>query len=537
MKPEIQRKIEQEVLDILKNADTESMTEFKVRVTASERLGMDLTDIKSKKFVRGVVESFLLSSIELGREDCDVANANVQLANQVQEEQRTMPKKEIDSEGNRVICKLSNKRNVVIQDFKGKPYVSIREFYHRDGRQIPTLKGINLCAEQWSTLRKSIPSIEEAILKMQSKSRSKILEQNEQVSNLVTTPTSEALNGQIPETATSDGTNGQASKLVIAAMPHEPNTQVSELIMMTTSTPQELNGEIAPTPHELVPIEINRFNGKDYNYWAPVMELFLKQLQLAHVLTDPCPSLTVRPEASPQDIAQAKAAERKWLNDNYMCRHNILASLSDSLYKRYSSTKSAKELWEELKVVYLHEEFGKKRSLVKNYIEFQIADEKPILEQLQELNNIADSIAAAGIHFDEKFHVSTIISKLPPSWKDLCMKLMCEEHLPFGMLMDRIRLEDEFRNCNRRVQPPNLASLSCAKNLELRTKEANKEGFVWKRHETDTDNKALICYFCGKQGHISKNCHNKKLENVNSSTAAVTDIKTEESSKQPNNVV
>ncbi|WCJ22430.1 zinc knuckle (CCHC-type) family protein [Euphorbia peplus] len=468
MEPDIQLKIEQTVLDILKNADMANMTEFKLRVAASEKLGIELTDIPSKKVVRSVVESFLLSSAG--------ANGNGRSANEKMV-------KDVDSEGNRVVCKLSKTRNVVIQDFNGKSYVSIREFYHKDGRQLPSNKGINLSEEQWSTFRKSVPSIEEAIAKMQSKLRSNIPEQNEQVPNLVTT--SQAVNGQIPEAATSSGINGQASKSVNAPVPREPNTHVPEL--MTASTPHELNGEIcdsavSPTPCELVPIKMNRFSGKDYNYWAPMMELFLKQLNLAYVLTDPYPSFMIRPEASPQDIAQTKAAERKWFNDDYMCRHNILAYLSDALYKRYSITRSAKELWEELRLVYLHEEFGKKRSQVKSYIEFQITDDKPILEQIQELNNIADSVVAAGIHFDEKFHVGTIISKLPPSWKDFCMKLMCEEHLPFGRLMDYIRMEDEFRNCDRQIQPPNSASLSCSRNLEdPRTKEANKQRFTWKR--------------------------------------------------------
>ncbi|KAJ1438064.1 Transcriptional coactivator p15 [Sesbania bispinosa] len=48
--------------------------------------------------------------------------------------------KEFDDEGDLIICKLSEKRKVTIQDFRGKTLVSIREFYRKDGKELPTSK-------------------------------------------------------------------------------------------------------------------------------------------------------------------------------------------------------------------------------------------------------------------------------------------------------------------------------------------------------------------------------------------------------------
>ena len=36
---------------------------------------------------------------------------------------------------------LSDKRKVTIQDFRGKTLVSIREFYRKDGKELPSSKG------------------------------------------------------------------------------------------------------------------------------------------------------------------------------------------------------------------------------------------------------------------------------------------------------------------------------------------------------------------------------------------------------------
>lgn len=39
------------------------------------------------------------------------------------------------------LIQLSKKRSVVVQDFRGRSLVSIREFYEKDGKLLPTAKG------------------------------------------------------------------------------------------------------------------------------------------------------------------------------------------------------------------------------------------------------------------------------------------------------------------------------------------------------------------------------------------------------------
>ncbi|XP_017969921.1 PREDICTED: RNA polymerase II transcriptional coactivator KELP isoform X2 [Theobroma cacao] len=165
MEKETRQKIEETVREILSKADMEEMTEFKVRVAASERLGIDLSDFNHKKFVREVIESFLLSTVE---ENGDVEELNSKLR---EEEAKIKIKKEIDGDGDRLICKLADKRNVVVHEFRGKTYVSIREFYVKDGKELPSARGVSLTSEIWSALKNSFPAIDAAVKKMQSKLR------------------------------------------------------------------------------------------------------------------------------------------------------------------------------------------------------------------------------------------------------------------------------------------------------------------------------------------------------------------------------
>lgn len=268
--------------------------------------------------------------------------------------------------------------------------------------------------------------------------------------------------------------------------------------MPSSVTDVALNSQVqhdsltASPPPGLVPIEPTRLNGKNYNRWVHQMYFFLNQINIAYVLTEPCPIIPLHEEGKSGKTDQAKAAARKWIDDDYLCRRNILNSLSDQLFDEYSKKAfNSRELWEELKSSF-NEDFGTKRSQVNNYLQFQMVDGVSVLQQVQELHNIADSIIASGMWIDENFHVSAIVSKLPPSWKECRLKLMQQELLPLSKLMYTLRVEEESRNRCRTSESGKNAHIVEPKledNVGLRKKEIKR-----------------VCYTCGHEGHIAKNC-------------------------------
>lgn len=83
---ETEKRIEETVINILKESDMESMTESKVRAEASKRLGLDLSVSHRKKFVRRVVESFLASPpTDAGGEEAEAEAEEEEKPNQVNE--------------------------------------------------------------------------------------------------------------------------------------------------------------------------------------------------------------------------------------------------------------------------------------------------------------------------------------------------------------------------------------------------------------------------------------------------------------------
>ncbi|KVH95328.1 RNA polymerase II transcriptional coactivator KELP [Cynara cardunculus var. scolymus] len=173
MDPELAKKIEETVLEVLKNSDMDSTTEFQVRKSASEKLGVDLSKSERKKLVRNVVQTYLEEQQSKAEADEKAAEEGEEEEEEEDsEDERKKGKKgakEYDDDGDLIICRLSNKRRVTITEFRGKGLVSIREYYNKDGKELPSSKGISLTVEQWSTFSKNVPAIEKAIKKMEDR--------------------------------------------------------------------------------------------------------------------------------------------------------------------------------------------------------------------------------------------------------------------------------------------------------------------------------------------------------------------------------
>ncbi|RZC91424.1 hypothetical protein C5167_027485 [Papaver somniferum] len=168
--------IKKTVTEILKTSDINVMTESKIRKLAGEKLGFDLSGKQEKKFIREIVNEFLVQKEEEVQEKGkqQVEDEEEKEEEEEEEKEKKRPRvsaKEYEDNGDLIICQLSSRRKVTIQEFKGKALVSIREYYEKDGKELPSTKGISLTAEQWSTFSKSVPGIEQAIKKMQTRSR------------------------------------------------------------------------------------------------------------------------------------------------------------------------------------------------------------------------------------------------------------------------------------------------------------------------------------------------------------------------------
>ena len=77
-----------------------------------------------------------------------------------------------------------------------------------------------------------------------------------------------------------------------------------------------------------------------------------------------------------------------------------------------------------------------------------MVDNKPILEQIHELQVLVNKLRILKIVLPEVFQVGAIIAKLPPSWKDFAKKFLHKsEDISLEQLLKHLRIEEEARGC------------------------------------------------------------------------------------------
>lgn len=102
-------------------------------------------------------------------------------------------------------------------------------------------------------------------------------------------------------------------------------------------------------------------------------------------------------------------------NDDYICRKHILNGMSDALFDTYWNVTIVKELWEKLEERYISKDANYKKFLVSIFNNYKIVDDRSVIEQLHEIEHVVNSYKF--MHMDENKIVSSIIDKLPLSWR------------------------------------------------------------------------------------------------------------------------
>ncbi|GKA81642.1 hypothetical protein Tco_0788334 [Tanacetum coccineum] len=168
--------------------------------------------------------------------------------------------------------------------------------------------------------------------------------------------------------------------------------------------------------------------------------ILVTNLKVVYVLTTPMPELL---EDATVEAIRIRA---KWENDDYICRGHILNGMSDSLFDVYTNVESAKELWDSLESKYMAEDSSSKKFLVSNFNNYKMVDSRPVMEQYNELLRILGQYTQHGLKMDESISVSSIIDKLPPSWKDYKHTLKHgKDDLSLVQLGSHLRIEESLR--------------------------------------------------------------------------------------------
>ncbi|KAD2393511.1 hypothetical protein E3N88_40488 [Mikania micrantha] len=238
--------------------------------------------------------------------------------------------------------------------------------------------------------------------------------------------------------------------------------------------------------------KLEKFEGQDFRRWQKKMHSLLTTLKV-------------------------------WENDNYICLGHILNGMCDALFDIYQNVETAKVLWDNLEAKYMAEDSSSKKFLVSNFINYKMVDSRSVMEQYNELLRILGQFSQHDMKMDESIQVSSIIDKLPPSWKDYKHNLKHQKgELTLVEFGSHFRIEESLRgfektwvNDDKKPVGPSSVNL-----VEEGGSSKNNQKHKGRRKFQGKDNKGLnkkqiiTCWKCGKVGHFKKDCrvgkHNKE---------------------------
>lgn len=209
--------------------------------------------------------------------------------------------------------------------------------------------------------------------------------------------------------------------------------------------------------HAIIP-DLSKFELLDennYKRWSKkLLELF-KDLEIDYVLIDGLPaneidSLTTTVATTPiaRTMKIDEEARKKLEKDNKIARGHLLMHMSNRLFDLFVNYKSAKEIWDTLQKRYA----WKKKFVVGNWLHFQMVDDKPIMEQVHEYENLVADVLNEGMYMCEVLQADVLLEKLPPSWSDYCNRLKHKER-DFSLpdLITHMKMEEANRVKDKKI--------------------------------------------------------------------------------------
>ncbi|KAA0052347.1 ty1-copia retrotransposon protein [Cucumis melo var. makuwa] len=188
----------------------------------------------------------------------------------------------------------------------------------------------------------------------------------------------------------------------------------------------------------------------------------------------------------------------KYAKDNNTVRGHMLNHMSDPMFDLFVVQKSAKDIWSTLKSRYGGDDVGRKKYIVGKWLQFQMTNDKSIVEQIHEYENLMANILSEGLKMCEILQANVLLERFSPSWNDYRNHLKHKKkNLKLRELISHMRTEEANRLKDKTKQ-------------DKGHKGKNSEKRQFKAPRGQIKKKKLVCYVCGKEGHKSYQCNQRK---------------------------
>ena len=207
--------------------------------------------------------------------------------------------------------------------------------------------------------------------------------------------------------------------------------------------------------------------------------------------------------------------------------------MTNVLFDLFINNKSAKSIWEILEKKYGSDDAGKKKYVTGKWLQFKIVDDKPVMEQFHEYENLVADILAENMKMCEVLQANVLIEKLPDSWSNYRNHLKHKKKdMTLEELIGHMKIEEANRLKDKDYSPKinelsvkaNIVESSVknsdrynkGKNVAYNNKKSQNKYSVQRKKSGNfkkfpkTSKATPTCYVCGTAGHKAWQCNQRK---------------------------
>ncbi|KAL0404059.1 UNVERIFIED_CONTAM: Retrovirus-related Pol polyprotein from transposon TNT 1-94 [Sesamum radiatum] len=276
--------------------------------------------------------------------------------------------------------------------------------------------------------------------------------------------------------------------------------------------------------------KLEPLDGTNFKRWSQKLLIYFEQLDVDYVLFQNPPETPADTSVlaiTPSDTSMAATAKsedeakQKFDRDNKTVRGHLLNHMNNSLFDLFVSHKSAKDIWTTLETRYGGDDAGRKKYVVGKWLQFQMVDERPIMDQIHEYENLVTDVLSEGMKMCEILQANVLLEKFPPTWSEYRNHLKHKKRdLTLQELISHMRTEEANRLKDKETS---LSTLSVKANLvesagskdrfhqnKGKKFQKNNQHKPFKAPDGKIQKNKLVCYCCGKIGHKAYQCYQRK---------------------------
>ena len=243
-----------------------------------------------------------------------------------------------------------------------------------------------------------------------------------------------------------------------------------------------------------------KLNSSNYTLWKTLMEDMLYSKDLY----DPIEGDTAKP---------ADKSDADWKKMNRKAVALIRQWLDLSVYPHVETEIDANKMWEKLKELYERKNVQNKAFLIRKLVNMKYKDGDSMAEHMSIFQNTVNQLTTAEIKLDDELQALLLLSSLPDNWEVLVVTLT--NSAPSGKLKMSTVKESMLNEEARRKERGLIGSSSKSEALVTESRGRSQSRNFHRRDNSESRSKSrsksrtrkeVICYHCGKAGHIKRNC-------------------------------